>query len=314
MTHERALSFGMLEPPDWATVVREFIEDYGEKIVVARNGLGSSQKRSSPTATSVEPPTKRVNSALRKVAMVTGAGSGIGQAVAVALVKDFPVVVLVGRRQDSLEDTKKKCQSVGGEGVVMTGDVSSPIDVERIFTAVREQYGRLDLLFNNAGVNAPQVNLDEVQYADWKRVVDINLTGSFLCMQQAFRIMKAQSPQGGRIINNGSVSAQVPRPHAAPYNATKHAVSGLTKTGSLDGRGKNIAVGQIDIGNAVTNMSAQMSSSAGALQADGQKRQEPRMDVDNVVQSVLCMARLPLDANIQQMTVMATEMPLVGRG
>jgi NAD(P)-dependent dehydrogenase (short-subunit alcohol dehydrogenase family) len=240
------------------------------------------------------------------IAVVTGAGSGIGRAVARALLNDGWSVVAAGRRPDPLRETLGD-----GDGLAVATDVADPQAVDALFRAARERYGRVDLLFNNAGigVTAP---VAELAYEDWKRVVDTNLTGSFLCAQAAFRIMAAQDPRGGRIVNNGSISAYVPRPHTIAYTATKHAVTGLTRSLSLDGREFDIACGQIDIGNAATDMTGPMR--AGILQPDGSTRVEPTMDVENVAKAVLYMASLPLDANVQFMTVMATAMPFIGRG
>jgi NAD(P)-dependent dehydrogenase (short-subunit alcohol dehydrogenase family) len=240
------------------------------------------------------------------IAVVTGAGSGIGRAVSRALLGAGWSVVAAGRRADRLTETLD-----GGEGIAVPTDVSDPDAVDALFAAARERYGRVDLLFNNAGigVTAP---VTELSVEDWRRVVDTNLTGAFLCARAAFRIMAAQDPRGGRIVNNGSISAYVPRPHSIAYTATKHAVTGLTRSLSLDGREFDIACGQIDIGNAATDMTERMS--AGILQADGRTAAEPTMDVAHVAEAVLYMASLPLDANVQFMTVMATAMPFIGRG
>ena len=245
-----------------------------------------------------------------KVAIVTGAGSGIGRAVAVALSKEGYHVGLAGRRRAELEETA--AQAASGSCLVRPTDVSDPRAVEALFVATREKFGRLDLLFNNAGFGARAVPLEELGPDEWRSVVDVNLSGAFFCTQWAFKLMKAQTPRGGRIINNGSISASVPRPHSAPYTATKHAITGLTKSTALDGRAFDIACGQIDIGNAETDMAARMK--AGVLQAHGAVMAEPMMAVDNVVKAVLFMASLPLDANVQFMTVLATKMPFVGRG
>ncbi len=243
-----------------------------------------------------------------KIALVTGAGSGIGRAVAQALHGAGWTVVLAGRRRDALEET-----AAGRERMLaVPTDVADPGEVRALFERTQEAYGRLDLLFNNAGIGAPAVPMDELSFEQWKAVVDVNLTGAFLCAQQAMRLMKAQTPRGGRIVNNGSISAYAPRPHSAPYTATKHAITGLTKSISLDGRAYDIACGQIDIGNAATEMSAPMAR--GILQANGSTLVEPRMELRHVADAVLYMAGLPLDANVQFMTVMATAMPLVGRG
>ncbi len=242
-------------------------------------------------------------------ALVTGAGSGIGQAVACGLVKEGYAVALAGRRRAALEAT---AEEAGGDTLVVPTDVTDPASVAALFAQVEDRFGRLDLLFNNAGVSAPPVPLEELSVEQWRSVVDTNLTGMFLCTQGAFRIMKAQTPRGGRIINNGSISAHVPRPHSAPYTATKHAVTGLTKSTSLDGRRYDIACGQIDIGNAATPMAAKMTQ--GVPQADGRVAPEPLMDVHDVARAVLYMAGVSLDANVQFMTIMATKMPFIGRG
>ena len=251
-------------------------------------------------------------SAQPRIAIVTGAGSGIGRAVAIGLLNEGYTVVLAGRRATALQDTVAQAGPHGAGARVVPTDVSDSAAVRALFEATRTAFGRLDLLFNNAGMSARGVPLEELTFEEWKDVVDVNLTGAFLCTQQAFRLMKDQQPQGGRIINNGSISAYAPRPNSAPYTATKHAITGLTKSTSLDGRKYNIACGQIDIGNAATDMTARMPT--GALQANGQMMPEPRLDVAHVVRAVLYMASLPLDANVQFMTVMATKMPFVGRG
>jgi NAD(P)-dependent dehydrogenase (short-subunit alcohol dehydrogenase family) len=247
-----------------------------------------------------------------RIAIVTGAGSGIGRAVALAFLADGYRVALAGRRRAGLEETVRSAGSAGGRALSVPTDVSDPASVSALFGEVKERWGRLDVLFNNAGQSAPPVPLEELAFEQWKTVVDVNLTGMFLCMQGAFRIMKAQTPCGGRIINNGSISAYAPRPNSAPYTATKHAVLGLTKCGSLDGRKYDIACSQIDIGNAATEMTARMAE--GVPQANGTIAAEPRMDVQHVANAVLHMASLPLEANVQYMTVMATKMPFVGRG
>jgi len=245
-----------------------------------------------------------------KVAMVTGAGSGIGRSCAIALGKAGYAVVLAGRRLDALEETAKL---ITGNTLCFSTDVSDPNSVAALFAATKEKFGRLDILFNNAGTGAPgTVLLEDLSFDQWQNVLNVNLTGPFLCTQEAINLMKAQTPQGGRIINNGSISAQAPRPNSSPYTATKHAISGLTKSTSLDGRKYNIACGQIDIGNAASAMTARMSS--GVPQADGSMKPEPTMDVEDVARSVVFMASLPLDSNVLHMTVMATKMPLVGRG
>jgi NAD(P)-dependent dehydrogenase (short-subunit alcohol dehydrogenase family) len=246
-----------------------------------------------------------------KVALVTGAGSGVGRAVTLALLRAGYCVALAGRRQDALEGTVAEAGEQGERALVVPTDVRDPEAVRALFALTRDAFGRLDVLFNNAGIvrGGP---LEDLTYEQWQSVVATNLTATFLCTQEAFRLMKSQDPQGGRIINNGSVSAHAPRPDSAPYTATKHAITGLTKSTALDGRKYNIACGQIDIGNALTDNTARMAS--GVPQADGTLAAEPVMDVDHVAQSVLHMAELPLDANVLFMTVMATKMPLVGRG
>jgi len=246
------------------------------------------------------------------IAIVTGAGTGIGRAVAAALVKQGFSVVLAGRRVEALTSARQQVDPGGQQTKVVATDVTEPSSVDQLFEATRQVYGRLDVLFNNAGISAPGVALEDVTVEQWRSVVDTNLTGAFLCTRAAFRIMKAQSPRGGRIINNGSISAHSPRPNSAPYTATKHAITGLTKSTSLDGRAYDIACGQIDIGNAATEMTARMAE--GVRQANGELMVEPRMDVDAVARAVVYMATLPLDANVQFMTVMATKMPFIGRG
>ncbi len=247
-----------------------------------------------------------------KIAVVTGAGSGIGRAVSLALHDAGYAVVLAGRRRERLEQTAAMTQSSAGQWLIVPTDVSQPDSVRALFAKARETLGRLDVLFNNAGSSAPGVPMEDLTYEQWQKVVGVNLTGAFLCAQEAIRIMKAQEPRGGRIINNGSISAHAPRPNSAPYTATKHAMTGLTKCISLDCRKYDIACGQIDIGNAVTEMTERMT--AGVPQADGSRAVEPRMDVRHVADAVLYIANLPLDANVQFMTVMATKMPFVGRG
>jgi NAD(P)-dependent dehydrogenase (short-subunit alcohol dehydrogenase family) len=245
-----------------------------------------------------------------KVALITGAGTGIGRACAIALSAAGFAVVLTGRRMEALEETKAL---VAGDALCVVADVTDPASVKALFARTVERFGRLDLLFNNAGTGAPgTILLEDLSFEQWSAVVNTNITGPFLCTQEAFRIMKAQNPMGGRIINNGSISATAPRPNSAPYTATKHAITGLTKSTALDGRKYNIACGQIDIGNAATDMTARMT--AGVPQADGRVVAEPRMDVAHVASSVVHMAQLPLEANVLFMTVMATTMPLVGRG
>jgi NAD(P)-dependent dehydrogenase (short-subunit alcohol dehydrogenase family) len=251
-------------------------------------------------------------SASPKIAIVTGAGTGIGKAAALALLKDGYHVALAGRRPALLEQVVSLAGSAGSRTLIVPTDVSDLVAVRALFARTKEVFGRLDVLFNNAGVGAPGVLLEDLSYEQWKAVVDINLTGVFLCTQEAFKLMKAQTPQGGRIINNGSISAHAPRPNSAPYTATKHALTGLTKATALDGRKYNIACGQIDIGNAATDLTARMTQ--GVPQAHGQIAVEPVMDVEHVANAVLYMANLPLDANVLSMTVMATKMPFVGRG
>ncbi len=247
-----------------------------------------------------------------KVAMVTGAGSGIGRAVAVALLREGYSVALAGRRREPLERTAAEAGSATGRALVVPTDVTDPASVRALFEATQTAFGRLDVLFNNAGTGAPAVPLEELTIEQWRRVIDVNLTGAFFCTQEAFRLMKAQSPRGGRIINNGSLSAHVPRPNSAPYTASKHAITGLTRATALDGRPYDIACGQIDIGNAETEMTARMKD--GVRQANGQLAAEPTMAVEDVARAVLYMASLPLDANVLFLTVMATQMPFVGRG
>jgi NAD(P)-dependent dehydrogenase (short-subunit alcohol dehydrogenase family) len=246
------------------------------------------------------------------VAMVTGSGSGIGRHVALALLREGYAVVLAGRRRDKLETTARDGQASGSKTLVVPADVSDPPSVRALFTRTVEAFGRLDLLFNNAGTGAPAIPLEDLTPEQWRAVVDVNLTGTFLCTQEAFKIMKTQQPRGGRIINNGSISAHSPRPDSAPYTATKHGVTGLTKSTSLDGRRYDIACGQIDIGNAATEMTEAMRT--GVPQPDGSIAIEPRLDLDHVARAVVYMASLPLDANVQFITVMATKMPLIGRG
>ena len=245
-----------------------------------------------------------------KVALVTGAGTGIGRAVALALLAAGYRVVLAGRRIEPLEEVA--AASITDRALPVATDVSRPESVDALFTTIKDKFGRLDVLFNNAGVNSPKANFEDLTFEQWQNVVNINLNGSFLCAQGAFRMMKNQLPQGGRIINNGSISAHAPRPHSAPYTTTKHAITGLTKTLSLDGRKYNIACGQIDIGNAMTELAAPMAS--GVPQANGEIAIEPMMDVSQVADAVVHMSSLPLSTNIQFMTIMATKMPFVGRG
>src|SRR5262245_53115716 len=247
-----------------------------------------------------------------KVAIVTGAGSGIGRAVALGLLRDSYSVVLAGRRQDALAQTVAEAGSDRARALSIATDVADPASVQHLFEKTREQFGRLDLLFNNAGLGAPAIPLEDLTFEQWRKVIDVNLTGVFLCTQWAFRLMKEQTPRGGRIINNGSISAHVPRPNSAPYTASKHAITGLTRSTALDGRKYDIACGQIDIGNAATEMTARMKE--GMPQAHGAMAVEATMDVDSVTRAVLYMASLPLDANVLFLTVMATKMPFVGRG
>jgi NAD(P)-dependent dehydrogenase (short-subunit alcohol dehydrogenase family) len=246
-----------------------------------------------------------------RIAIVTGAGSGIGRAVALALLGDGYAVALAGRRAEPLQDTAGAAPK-GARCLAVSTDVADPASVKALFARTVEAYGRLDLLFNNAGISAISTSLEDVAYEKWKAVVDVNLTGAFLCTQEAFRQFKRQQPRGGRIVNNGSISAHVPRPNSAPYTATKHAITGLTKSTALDGRRFDIACGQIDIGNAATEMTQRMSQ--GVPQADGSLAPEPTIDAAHVARAVLYMASLPLDANVLFMTVTATKMPFVGRG
>jgi NAD(P)-dependent dehydrogenase (short-subunit alcohol dehydrogenase family) len=245
------------------------------------------------------------------IAIVTGAGSGIGKSVALTLLKNGYSVALAGRRKDALEQAVKD-SGAGARALAVPTDVSDPQSVKALFARTKQAFGRLDLLFNNAGVSAPGVPLEDLTVEQWRNVVDINLSGMFFCMQEAFRMMKDQNPRGGRIINNGSISAHAPRPNSAPYTSTKHAVTGLTKCASLDGRKYDIACSQIDIGNALTDMAAKMTK--GVPQANGEIKVEPTMDVQRVADAVLHMASLPLDTNMQFVTIMATKMPFVGRG
>ena len=247
-----------------------------------------------------------------KIAIVTGAGTGIGKAATLGLLREGYRVALAGRRKERLEQVIVEAGAGTGSAIAVATDVSDAASVRALFAQTKQTFGRLDLLFNNAGVGAPGINLEDLSYEQWKTVVDINLTGAFLCLQEAFRLMKSQDPRGGRIINNGSISAHAPRPNSAPYTATKHAITGLTKSASLDGRKYDIACGQIDIGNAATDLAARMAK--GVPQANGTVAVEPLMDVQHVASAVCYMASLPLDANVQFLTVMATKMPFVGRG
>jgi NAD(P)-dependent dehydrogenase (short-subunit alcohol dehydrogenase family) len=254
-----------------------------------------------------------VNSLARKIAVITGAGSGIGRAVALGFQAEGYSVVVAGRRAEPLRETASIACGAP-EMLVVPTDVSQPESVRALFARVQERFGRLDVLFNNAGSGAPPIPMEDLSFEQWSAVVGVNLTGSFLCAQEAIRMMKAQQPRGGRIINNGSISAYAPRPHSAPYSATKHAITGLTKSISLDGRAHDIACGQIDIGNAVSPLTERMVEGEGILQPNGQKMLEPRMDVEHVGEAVAYMASLPLGSNVLFMTVMATKMPFVGRG
>jgi NAD(P)-dependent dehydrogenase (short-subunit alcohol dehydrogenase family) len=247
-----------------------------------------------------------------KVAAVTGAGSGIGKQSALALLREGYAVALAGRRKEALDATVSEAGADGERALAVSTDVGDPKSVDAFFARIKERFGRLDVLFNNAGVNAPGIPFEDLTFEQWQRVVDINLTGSFLCAKAAFRLMKDQRPMGGRIINNGSISAHVPRPNSAPYTATKHAITGLTRSLALDGRKYDICSSQIDIGNAATEMAMRMKD--GVPQADGSIAKEPLMDLQHVARAIVHMANMPLDANVQFMTVMATKMPFIGRG
>jgi NAD(P)-dependent dehydrogenase (short-subunit alcohol dehydrogenase family) len=247
-----------------------------------------------------------------RIALVTGAGSGIGRACALALLEAGYHVVLAGRRAEALQQTVAAATSGAERLLPVPTDVGDPASVKALFAKTRDKFGRLDVLFNNAGTGAPPIPMEDLSFEQWKTVLDVNLTGPFLCTQEAIRLMKSQAPQGGRIINNGSISAYAPRPFSAPYTATKHAISGLTRSTALDGRRHSIACGQIDIGNAATDMTERMAN--GVIQANGETKVEPRMNVKHVADAVVHMANLPLDANVLFMTVMATNMPFVGRG
>jgi NAD(P)-dependent dehydrogenase (short-subunit alcohol dehydrogenase family) len=247
-----------------------------------------------------------------RTALVTGAGTGVGRAVALALLKDGYRVALAGRREAMLKETATLAGPAAKNALIVPTDVGKPDQVQALFAKIRDNFGRLDVLFNNAGGNAPGVPFEDLPFEKWQSVVDVNLTGMFLCAQAAFRMMKDQTPRGGRIINNGSISAHTPRPGSAPYTATKHGVTGLTKTISLDGRACDVACGQIDIGNAISPMTERMAQ--GVMQANGTRAPEPRMDPEHVGNAVLFMASLPLDVNVLTMTIMATKMPFVGRG
>jgi NAD(P)-dependent dehydrogenase (short-subunit alcohol dehydrogenase family) len=252
--------------------------------------------------------------AQKKIALVTGAGTGVGRAATLALMREGYAVVLAGRRKDMLDAVAKEGAQTPGEALAVAADVADPASIKALFAKAKATYGRLDLLFNNAGIGAPAASIEDVPFDKWQAVVATNLTGLFLCTQEAIRIMKAQSPRGGRIINNGSISAHTPRPGSAPYTATKHAVTGLTKQTALDCRPYQICCGQIDIGNAATPLTERMVQGDGVLQPDGRKMIEPRMAADDVGRAVVYMAGLPLDTNVLFMTVMANLMPFVGRG
>jgi NAD(P)-dependent dehydrogenase (short-subunit alcohol dehydrogenase family) len=247
-----------------------------------------------------------------KVALITGAGTGVGKAAALALAREGYAVVLAGRRKEPLDEVAAEIEALGSKALAVPTDIANPEDIETLFAKTKETFGRLDVLFNNAGIGAPAMPLEELPLERWRAVVDTNLTGAFLCTQHAIRMMKEQVPHGGRIINNGSISAHAPRPDSAPYTATKHAITGLTKTIALDGRKYDIACGQIDVGNAVTELAARMGK--GVKQANGSVAAEPMMDVQRVADAVVYMASLPPDANVLFLTVMATKMPFVGRG
>jgi NAD(P)-dependent dehydrogenase (short-subunit alcohol dehydrogenase family) len=247
-----------------------------------------------------------------KVAMVTGGGSGIGKAVALALGREGYALVLAGRRREALEEVSSELKQAGAASITVPTDITDPAAVHALFEKTKEAFGRLDVLFNNAGISGAPAAIEETSYEQWRAVLDTNLTGAFLCTQEAFKMMKSQEPRGGRIINNGSISAQVPRPGMAPYTASKHGITGLTKTASLEGRKYDIACGQIDIGNTATRMAERMSR--GMPQADGTFAPEPTMDPADVARAVVYMASLPLEANVQAITVMATKMPFIGRG
>lgn len=247
-----------------------------------------------------------------KIALITGAGSGIGRQTSLTLLKSGFTVVLAGRNLGSLNETRDLADTFGDHADPITADITDPESVKKLFSFVKRTYGRLDMLFNNAGISAPGVLLEDVSFEQWQQVIATNLTGAFLCTQEAFKLMKDQTPRGGRIINNGSISAYVPRPNSAPYTVSKHAITGLTKSTSLDGRKYDIACSQIDIGNAATPMVSTIKK--GVVQANGAVVAEPTMNVEDVAQAVLYMANLPLSANVQQMTIMATKMPFIGRG
>jgi NAD(P)-dependent dehydrogenase (short-subunit alcohol dehydrogenase family) len=250
----------------------------------------------------------------QKVAIVTGAGTGVGRAAALALMRAGYAVVLAGRRKEKLDEVVQEGRAAKAQSLAVQTDVADPASIKALFAKTKEVYGRLDVLFNNAGIGAPAVPLEDLPVETWKKVVDTNLTGPFLCTQEAFRMRKSQTPRGGRIINNGSISAHTPRPLAAAYTSTKHAITGLTKQTALDGRQYDICCGQIDIGNAATPLTDRMAQGAGVMQPDGSLKQEARMDADHVGNAVVYMAGLPLDTNVLFMTVMANQMPFVGRG
>jgi NAD(P)-dependent dehydrogenase (short-subunit alcohol dehydrogenase family) len=251
---------------------------------------------------------------MAKVAVVTGAGTGVGKAVSLALMREGYALVLAGRRKDKLEETAKEGNAIGAQSLVVPTDVSDPASVKALFAKSKEAFGRVDVLFNNAGIGAPAVPLEELPFETWQKVVATNLTGLFLCTQEAIKLMKAQDPRGGRIINNGSISAHTPRPRSVAYTATKHAVTGLTRQTALDCRGEDICCGQIDIGNAATPLTERMVQGQGVMQPDGRMMVEARMDAEHVGKAVAYMASLPLDTNVLFMTVMANLMPFVGRG
>jgi NAD(P)-dependent dehydrogenase (short-subunit alcohol dehydrogenase family) len=251
---------------------------------------------------------------MAKVAVVTGAGTGVGKAVSLALMREGYALVLAGRRKDKLEETANEGNAIGAQSLVVPTDVSDPASVKALFAKTKEAFGRVDVLFNNAGIGAPAVPLEELPFETWQKVVATNLTGLFLCTQEAIKLMKAQDPRGGRIINNGSISAHTPRPRSVAYTATKHAVTGLTRQTALDCRGEDICCGQIDIGNAATPLTERMVQGQGVMQPDGRMMVEARMDAEHVGKAVTYMASLPLDTNVLFMTVMANLMPFVGRG
>jgi NAD(P)-dependent dehydrogenase (short-subunit alcohol dehydrogenase family) len=251
---------------------------------------------------------------MAKVAVVTGAGTGVGKAVALALLREGYAVTLAGRRKDKLEEVANEAAAIGGQTLVVPTDVTDPASVKALFAQTKDRFGRLDVLFNNAGIGAPAMPIEDLPLETWRKVVDTNLTGMFMCTQEAIRLMKAQDPRGGRIINNGSISAHTPRPRSVAYTATKHAVTGLTKQTALDCRGQDICCGQIDIGNAATPLTERMVQGQGVMQPDGRMMIEARMNADDVGRAVAYMASLPLDTNVLFMTVMANMMPFVGRG